>query len=98
MPVLKVMKNGVWETLNGNVYGDADTLDGKHASDFATKEDILVVNEKIANMTPGKTLSDHLEEEFMILTQLQYGDTLPGEGEEEYVHVPGRIFFKRVKT
>ena len=98
MPVLKVKKDGIWESLNGTISGDADTLDGMHASDFATREDIETVNEKITNMGPRKTLSDHLEEEFMILTRLQYGDTLPGEDGEEYVHVPGRIFFKRVKT
>lgn len=70
MPVLKVKKNGVWEELGGTSPmdgGNADTLDGKHASEFASATDI-------------KTLTQHLAEEDMILSSRQYGDTLPDPG------------------
>ena len=43
MPVLKVKKNGVWEELGGTAKldgGNADTLDGYHADQFATKADL----------------------------------------------------------
>ena len=43
MPVLKVKKNGVWEELGGTSPmdgGNADTLDGKHASEFALSSDV----------------------------------------------------------
>lgn len=46
----------------------------------------------------GKTLSEHLAEEDMILSPRQYGDKLPGEDGEPYTHVPGRIFFKKKKV
>ena len=38
----------------------------------------------------GKTLTEHLAEEDMILSSRQFGDELPPAG------IPGRIFFKRV--
>ena len=94
MPVLKVKKNGVWEELGGTTQldgGNADTLDGKHASEFATPDTVdQQINNALANFESGKTLSQHLTEEMMVLTPLQYGDTLPDPG------IPGRIFFKRV--
>jgi hypothetical protein len=43
MPVLKVYKNGNWEELGGTSPmngGNADTLDGRHASEFALLSDI----------------------------------------------------------
>lgn len=45
---------------------------------------------------PGKTLTEHLAQEDMILSSRQYGDKLPGEDGEPYTHVAGRIFFKKV--
>ena len=50
----------------------------------------------LSSFSSGKTLTEHLTEEMMILTDLHYGDKLPGEDGEEYTHVPGRIFFKKV--
>lgn len=50
MPVLKVKKDGVWEELGGTSPmngGNADTLDGKYASYFATASD---VNGHISNV------------------------------------------------
>ena len=44
----------------------------------------------------GKTLTEHLAEEYMILSSLQCGDKLPGEDGEPYTHVPGRFFLRRV--
>ena len=94
MPVLKVKKNGIWEELGGTSQldgGNADTLDGKHASEFATPSSVSEqINDALSNFSSGKTLTEHLSEEMMVLTSLQYGDTLPNPG------VPGRIFFKRV--
>lgn len=81
--------------------GNSDTVDGKHASDFAAASDFnslkeLVgttkVSEQIDNAISNistPTLTDHLTEESMILTSLQYGDKLPPPG------TPGRIFFLR---
>lgn len=43
--------------------------------------------------TSGKTLTEHLMEEDLVLSSRQYGDKLPGEDGEPYEHVPGRIFF-----
>lgn len=97
------------ETAAGD-YGDADTLDGKHASDFVLATDMVAVhsdiselqtkvgdiavteqiNQALAGFSSGKTLTEHLAEEQIILTSLQYGDTLPDVG------TPGRIFFKKV--
>lgn len=139
MPVLKVKKNGVWENISGSGSGgsmnggNADTLDGFHAYDFAyleeherlvgvvnnhmsyaedtyaskeelnnyaTKEELndyatdssvsTQIDDALSNFSSGKTLTEHLSEEMMVLTSLQYGDTLPEPS------TPGRIFFKRV--
>ena len=51
------------------------------------------IDNKLANFSSGKTLSEHLTEEDMVLSSRQYGDKLPGEDGEPYTHVPGRIFF-----
>ena len=152
MPVLKIKKGDIWEELGGTSPadgGNADTLDGKHASEFASATDVsnlkalvgdVSVSEQIedaiatkadsththeeyasvddmgslqsdvsdlqtkvgnesvsdqignalANFSSGKTLTEHLTEEMMILTSLHYGDTLPEPG------VAGRIFFRKV--
>lgn len=83
--------------------GNADTVDGFHASDFASVSDVntlqnLVgtqsvstqINNALANVSSGKTLTEHLAEETMVLSSYQYGDTLPPAG------TVGRIFFLRV--
>lgn len=52
MPVLKVYKDGVWEELGGTTQldgGNADTLDGYHASDFASAENLLSLRSEINN-------------------------------------------------
>lgn len=48
------------------------------------------ISDALANFSSGKTLTEHLAEENMVLTSLQYGDTLPSPG------IPGRIFFLKV--
>ena len=43
MPVLKIKKDGVWEEVRGSSPidgGNADTLDGRHADEFALYEDV----------------------------------------------------------
>lgn len=93
MPVLKVKKNGLWEELGGTSPmdgGNADTLDGKHASEFATVNDVKErIESALSNFSSGKTLTKHLMEEPMVLSSLQYGNSLPAPG------TPGRIFFLR---
>jgi len=52
MAVLKVKRNGVWEKLGGVSKldgGNADTLDGKHASDFANKNEFDLLSEKVGS-------------------------------------------------
>lgn len=56
-------------------------------SSYATHE---YVDTALANFSSGRTLTEHFEEEIMVLTSLQYGDTLPDP------NTPGRIFFKKV--
>lgn len=99
MPVLKVKKDGIWEKLGGTSPadgGNADMLDGRHADYFATASDVNELKDKVDNLSSGKTLSEHLIEEMMILSNLQYGNKLPGEDGEPYTHVAGRMFFKKV--
>ena len=50
------------------------------------------ITQALANFSSGKTLTEHLTEENIVLTSLQYGDTLPEPG------VAGRLFFKRVSV
>lgn len=94
MPVLKVYKGGKWEELGGTSPmngGNADTLDGKHASEFVNQDFVnSQIENALANFSSGKTLTQHLTEEDMVLSSRQYGDELPEPG------IPGRIFFLRV--
>lgn len=94
MPVLKIKKDGAWKKLGGTSQldgGNADTLDGKHADEFASKDFVSEqIDAALANFSSGKTLTQHLSEENMILSSLQYGTTLPSPG------TPGRIFFLKV--
>lgn len=49
MPVLKTYINGSWENVSG--FGNnADTLDGKHASEFASATDVEALQTKIDNI------------------------------------------------
>ena len=46
MPVLKIKKDGVWEEVGGSSSmggGNADTLDGKHADEFVSNDNVLLV-------------------------------------------------------
>ena len=77
----------------GHVTGGSNptTLSGYGITDGASKTYVSTqINNALANFESGKTLTQHLTEEDMILTSRQYGDTLPTP------EVPGRIFFKRV--
>ena len=121
-PIISTEPDG--STIDG---GNADTVDGKHASDFVLKDNVdtklsttstnpvqnNVVSEAISNLnalvgdstvddqikeaikdiSSGKTLTQHLADEDMVLSSRQYGDQLPGEDGEPYTHVAGRIFF-----
>ena len=157
MPVLRIKKDGIWEELGGTSPmngGNADTLDGKHADEFALYDDVNnafdnayndldnlgselnslkervdndfntldtnldnefnniydglnyacsgvnylyarvgdesvsdQIDKALENFSSGKTLTQHLTEEDMVLSSRQYGDTLPPAGTK------GRIFF-----
>ena len=65
MPVLKIKKDGVWEEVGGSSSmggGNADTLDGKHADEFALYED---VDNGFRNVQDNfNTLNTNLDNEF----------------------------------
>ena len=53
MPVLKINQNGEWEELGGTSPmdgGNADTLDGKHASEFASATDVSDLKSKVGDI------------------------------------------------
>lgn len=101
-------EGAMWIDLGDGATGvsmNADTLDGNHASYFATASDLadlqtLVgdtsvtsqISEALTNFSSGKTLTEHFAEEQIVLTPLQYGDRLPTAGTQ------GRLFFKRVSS
>ena len=101
-------EGAMWIDLGDGATGvsmNADTLDGNHASYFATASDLadlqtLVgdtsvtsqISEALTNFSSGKTLTEHFAEEQIVLTPLQYGDKLPTAGTQ------GRLFFKRVSS
>jgi hypothetical protein len=95
MPSIKVRDNGEWKKVSsgGNSVngGNADTVDGKHASYFASAADVQDLESKVEsvldNVGSAKTLTEHLEEEMLILTSKQCGYALPPAGNK------GRIFF-----
>lgn len=74
-------------------YSELEEL-GNYVEELNTKVGDTSVSEQIdgalANFSSGKTLTEHLTEEMMVLTSLQYGDELPDPG------IAGRIFFKKV--
>ena len=60
MPVLKVKKDGIWEELSGTSSidnGNADTLDGKHASYFATASDMNDLQSKVGDTSVSEQIS-----------------------------------------
>lgn len=59
MPVLKVRKNNVWVKIGGTSPmdgGNADTLDGKHASHFGTSSDV----ENLKNLVGTTTVQTQI--------------------------------------
>ena len=84
----------------------ANKSDADHThSGYASASDVSDLQTKVGDesvsaqitaaldgFSSGKTLTEHLTEESMILTSLQYGDTLPAPG------TTGRIFFKKVSS
>ena len=92
MPSIKVRDNGEWKKVSsgGNSVnaGNADTLDDKHASYFASASDVRNLESKVESVIgSAKTLTEHLEEEMLMLTSKQCGYALPPAGNK------GRIFF-----
>lgn len=77
MPVLKVKKNGVWDSVggvSGHTHevseitdfpsslpangGNADTLDGKHADEFALASDFESLDAKIGDKSVSEQITD----------------------------------------
>lgn len=60
MPVLKVKKNGIWQELSGSSPadgGDADTLDGKHADEFASASEVEALQAKVGDTSVSEQIS-----------------------------------------
>jgi hypothetical protein len=58
MPVLKAKINGVWQDVAGMSTGsDADTLDGKHADEFATSSEV----ENLKGLVGNTPVSDQID-------------------------------------
>ena len=60
MPVLKIKNNGVWEELGGTSPadgGNADTLDGKHSSAFASATDLADLQNKVGDSTVAEQVA-----------------------------------------
>ena len=66
MPVLKIYKNGTWKPVSGMSGmvdgGNADTLDGKHANEFALVTDVEALQTKIGNTSVAEQISTALTE------------------------------------
>ena len=64
MPVLKVKNNGVWEDVAGGAAagpvdgGNADTLDGKHADEFASASDIEALQGLVGDTSVSTQIGD----------------------------------------
>lgn len=79
MPVLKVKNNGVWESVGGMIkhtheaediiglpsdVSNADTLDGKHADEFATPAQINEAVQPLASKQQFSTLEASINQQF----------------------------------
>ena len=80
----------------GGLDSEIDELERDMRELIGTESVEQQIQTALSSFSSGKTLTEHLTEEMMILTDLHYGDKLPGEDGEEYTHVPGRIFFRKV--
>lgn len=100
MSVLKVKNNGVWEYVMGGSSsqsmngGNADTVDGKHASDFASSSDLdqlqnLVggtsVSEQIANAIVNKSDVDHTHDD-KYYTESEIDTKLSDKADTSHTH------------
>lgn len=101
MPVLKVKKDGVWEDLGGTSPingGNADTLDGQHASYFATASDVddllskvgdTSVSEQINIAVENKADVSHTHSEYSPMYSYGTDDLTAGTSELE----TGKLYF-----
>lgn len=63
MPVLKAKINGVWQDVAGMSTGNnADTLDGKHADEFAAASDVEDLKELVGNTSVSDQINEALAE------------------------------------
>ena len=64
MPVLKIKNNGVWEDVAGMSSSadsiNADTLDGKHASEFAASSDVEALKEQVGDATVSEQINSSM--------------------------------------
>ena len=63
MPILKVKNNGTWMNIGSN----ADTLDGKHAEEFAKVTDV----EELKTLVGDIEVSTQIEEAISQKSQVQ---------------------------
>lgn len=62
MPVLRVKIDGVWQDVAGiPTSGDADTLDGKHADEFAAALDVETLKGLVGNTSVSEQIDVALE-------------------------------------
>ena len=97
----KARLDSIYTTVNSHTssISSLQTTVNSHTTDISDLEAKVgnstvsdQINTAISNISTSKTLLQHFTEENMVLTVLQYGDTLPSPG------TPGRIFFKKVSN
>ena len=62
MSVLKVKNNGVWENVGTPLISDADTLDGKHADEFALASDVETLQTQVGDSSVSEQIDTALQE------------------------------------
>lgn len=60
MPVLKIKTETGWEKISAGPIngGDADTIDGKHADEFATASDVEELQNKIGDTSVSEQIDN----------------------------------------
>lgn len=96
---ISITKDSITNALGYTPLGPEDdidiTVDSKLSSTSTNPVQNKVVNAAIVDLrnNSGKTLTEHLQEESIVLTSLQYGNSFPTSG-----NTVGRLFFKKVGT
>lgn len=59
---IRSLSNGVWDSWEKIKSGDADTVDGKHASDFAAASDVSALQVKVGDTSVSEQISTAISE------------------------------------